>query len=150
MSTSNETSFIIKLIFYFLYYFSSRFKECLQHFFIHCLLWDSLPCASGPESSVKLNIILLLIDSKRVNTYTLQIRTYVQIFSHVFTCYELECTVVSRWISTHSFLDFVCCQVKQIQVIFHRETFLEAIFETDVTCTNITLIIFLSTSSPKH
>lgn len=67
---------------------------------------------------------------------------HAQTFSHVFTCYELESTVVSRWISTDYFLDFVGCQVKQIQVIFHRKTFLEAIFETDVTYTKITLIIY--------
>lgn len=60
---------------------------------------------------------------------------HTQTLSHMFTCYELERTVVSRWISSDSFLDVVGCQVKQIQVIVHRETFLEAIFETDITCT---------------
>lgn len=60
--------------------------------------------------------------------------THAQTLSHVFTCYELECTVVSR-ISTECILDFVGCQVKQIQVILHWKVFLEAIFETDITCT---------------
>lgn len=72
--------------------------------------------------------LTLTIDHNHLHTQTL---------SHVFTCYELECTVVSRWISSDSFLDAVGCHVKQIQVIFHTKTFLEAIFETDITCNPI-------------
>lgn len=72
--------------------------------------------------------VTLTIDHNHLHTQTL---------SHVFTCYELECTVVSRWISSDSFLDAVGCQVKQIHVIFHTKTFLEAIFETDITCNPI-------------
>lgn len=52
--------------------------------------------------------------------------------------------MVSR-ISTECFLDFVGCQVKQIQVILHWKVFLEAIFETDITCTKLAHIIYLST-----
>lgn len=62
--------------------------------------------------------------------------THTQTLLQVFTCYELERMVVSR-ISTERFLDFVGCQVKQIQVILHRKVFLEAIFESDITCTKL-------------
>lgn len=55
--------------------------------------------------------------------------------TYVFTCYELECPVFSRWISTDPFLDVLGGQVKQIQVIFHRKNVLEAIFETNITYT---------------
>lgn len=50
--------------------------------------------------------------------FPLNAHAHPQTLSHLFTCYELECTVVSR-ISTEGFLDFVGCQVKQIQVILH-------------------------------
>lgn len=51
---------------------------------------------------------------------------------HVLTCYELQCPVLSRRVSTDVLFNSVGCQVKQIQVVFHRKTFLEAIFKTDV------------------
>lgn len=51
---------------------------------------------------------------------------------HVLTCYELQCPVLSRGVSTDDLFDSVGCQVKQIQVVFHGKTFLEAVFEADV------------------
>lgn len=51
---------------------------------------------------------------------------------YALTCYELQCPVLSRGVSTDDLFNSVGCQVKQIQVVFHRKTFLEAIFETDV------------------
>lgn len=50
----------------------------------------------------------------------------------VLACYELQCPVLSRGVSIHDLFDSVGCQVKQIQVIFHGKTFLEAVFETDI------------------
>lgn len=51
---------------------------------------------------------------------------------HGLTCYELQWPVISRQVSTDDLFNSVCCQVKQIQVVLHGKTFLEAIFETDV------------------
>lgn len=68
------------------------------------------------------------------NTKSQATHAHTQTLSHVFTCYELQWAVVSRWISTDFVLNVVSCQVKQIQVVFHRKTFLEAVFETDITC----------------
>lgn len=50
----------------------------------------------------------------------------------MLTCYELQCSVLSREVSTDDLFNSVGRQVKQIQVVFHGKTFLEAIFETDV------------------
>lgn len=50
----------------------------------------------------------------------------------MLTCYELRCLVLSRRVSTDDLVDSMGCQVKQVQVVFHGETFLEAVFETDV------------------
>lgn len=57
----------------------------------------------------------------------------VKTYSPVFTCYNMNCLLVNRGISTDFFLDIVGCQVKQIQIILQRKTLLETVFEADIT-----------------
>lgn len=58
----------------------------------------------------------------------------------VLTCYELQRPVLSSGVSIDDLVDSVGCQVKQIQVVFHGKTFLEAVFETDVAWTKIVIL----------